>query len=66
MSNSQIMKKSYIIPSIEVSFADVEQIIAASITHIGGDSGLGMNTGETPNEGDAKEFDFFGDNIFGN
>jgi len=55
------MKKSYIIPSIEVSLAEVEQIIAASITGVGGDSGLEINTGEVPDEGDVKEFDFFGD-----
>ena len=60
------MEKKYIIPAIEVSLAEVEQIIAASITGIGGDSGLGMNTGETPDEGNVKESDFFGDDSFDN
>ena len=58
------MNKTYIIPTIEVSLAEVEQIIATSITNIGGDSGLGMNTGEVPDEGNAKEFNFFGDDTF--
>ena len=57
-------KKTYIIPMIEVSLAEAVQVIAASITNIDGDSGLGMNTGEVPSEGNAKEFDFFGDDIF--
>ena len=59
-----MVKKTYIIPAVEVSFAEAEQIIAASITNIGGDSGLEINTGETPDEGDVKEFDFFGDEAF--
>ena len=59
------MKKTYIIPATEVSFAEAEQIIAASITGIGGDSGLNINTNdEIPVEGDAKEFDFFGEEVF--
>ena len=59
-----MIKKTYIIPTIGVSLAEVEQIIAASITGIGGDSGLEINTGEIPDEGDVKEFDFFGDDAF--
>ena len=60
-----MVKKTYIIPAIEVSLAEAEQIIAASgtITGIGGDSGLGISD-EIPYEGDAKEFDFFGDDLF--
>ena len=58
------MKKTYIIPVTEVSFAEAEQIIAASITKIGGDADLGINTGEVPDEGDVKEFDFFGEEVF--
>ena len=57
------MKKTYIIPVTEVSFAEAEQIIAASITTIGGDSGLTISD-EVPDEGDAKEFDFFGEEVF--
>lgn len=58
------MKKTYIIPATKVSGAVAVQIIAASITTIGGDSGLEINTGEIPDEGDVKEFDFFGDEAF--
>ena len=49
-----MVKKTYIIPATEVSFAEVEEIIAASITNVGGDSGIGMGTGETPNTADVK------------
>ena len=59
-----MMKKTYIIPVTEVSFAEAEQIIAASITEIGGDSGLKRGEGDTPDNADAKEFDFFGEEIF--
>ena len=58
------MKKTYNIPAVEVSFAEAEQIIAASITNIGGDADLKINTGDTPEEGDVKEFDFFGEEAF--
>ena len=58
------MKKTYIIPATKASSAMPVQIIAASITTIGGDSGLEINTGEIPDEGDVKEFDFFGDEAF--
>ena len=58
------MKKAYINPAIEVSLAEVEQIIAASITKVGGDADLQIGTGETPNDADVKESGFFGDNIF--
>ena len=33
---------------------DAEEILAASVTSVGGDSGLGLGTGETPTEADAK------------
>ena len=58
------MKRTYIIPATEVSSAVAEQIIAASITTIDGDADLKINTGEIPDEGDAKEFDFFGEEAF--
>jgi len=57
------MKKTYIIPVTEVSFAEAEQIIAASIVQIGGNSGLEISD-EVPDEGDVKEFDFFGEEVF--
>ena len=52
-----MVKKSYIIPSIEVSFAEVEQIIAASVMNIDGDSNLGLGDGEIPDEADVRELD---------
>jgi len=48
------MKKSYIIPAIEISLAEVEQIIAASVKHIDGDSGLGIGEGDTPDVADVN------------
>ena len=58
------MKKKYIVPTTEVSLAEAEQVIAASITNVDGDANLPINTGEVPSEGNVKEFDFFGDDIF--
>ena len=52
-----MVKKSYIIPSIEVSFAEVEQIIAASVMNIDGDTNLGLGNGEIPDEADVRELD---------
>lgn len=60
------MKKTYIIPATEISQGIVEEMIAASITAITGDSELYINTGETPEEGDVKEFNFFGDDVLSN
>ena len=51
------MKKTYIIPATKVEAAVIEEMIAASITGIGGDSGIGLGTGETPIDADVKEFD---------
>lgn len=49
------MKKTYIIPATKVEFAVVEQMLAASIRQVGGDSGLQIGTGETPTNADVKE-----------
>ena len=49
------MKKTYIIPATKVESAVVEQMLANSITQVGGDSGLGIGTGETPTNADVKE-----------
>ena len=44
---------------------DAEQMVAASITNVGGDSGLGIGEDETPEEADIKEAgNFFGESIF--
>jgi hypothetical protein len=49
------MKKTYIIPATKVESAVVEQMIAASITNVGGDSNLPIGTGTAPDNADAKE-----------
>ena len=51
------MKKTYIIPVIEISLGVVEQMIASSITHIEGESNLPIGTGEIPTDADVKESD---------
>ena len=58
------MKKTYITPLTIVEFTQAESMMAVSITNIGGDSGIQVGTGETPEEADVKEFDFFGDKTF--
>ena len=49
------MKKTYIIPATKVEAAVIEEMIAASITGIGGDSGLNKGTGDLPVKADVKE-----------
>ena len=49
------MKKTYIIPATKVESGVVEEMIASSITNIGGESGLPIGTGETPTDADVKE-----------
>ena len=51
------MKKTYIIPAARVELADVEEMIASSITNIGGESGLQIGSGKAPDEADVKELD---------
>ena len=48
------MKKTYIIPAMMAVPFVATQVIAASITHVGGDSGLDLGDGEIPVEGDVK------------
>ena len=52
------MKKTYIIPAMIVVPFVATQVIAASITGIGGNSGLEIGDGEIPGTADIKEFDF--------
>ena len=40
-----------------------EQMIAASITGVGGNSGIGQGTGEVPTDADVKG-NFYGETIF--
>lgn len=49
------MKKTYLIPVTEISQGVAEQMIAASITNISGDSDLPIGTDEVPSEADVKE-----------
>ena len=50
-----MMKKIYIIPATKVEAAVIEEMIAASIAGVSGNSGLELGTGETPDEADVKE-----------
>ena len=50
------MKKTYIIPATRVESGVAEEMIASSITNIGGESGLPIGYGETPTDADVKGF----------
>ena len=54
-----MMKKIYIIPATKVEAAVIEEMIASSITEVGGNSGLQIGTGETPTNADTKEDSFW-------
>lgn len=59
------MKKTYIIPALSEHNVQTEMLIAASITSVGGNSGIGMGEGETPTEADVKDGgNYFGETIF--
>ena len=51
--NSIIMKKSYLQPETEVLNVNVVEMLAGSITDIGGDSGLTPANPDDPIPGDA-------------
>ena len=53
------MKKIYLIPATKVEGAVIEEMIASSITNVGGDSGLGLGEGEAPVDADTKEDSFW-------
>ena len=59
-----MMKKTYITPLTIVEFAQAETMMAVSITNVGGDSGIQLGTGDTPDEADTKEHNVFGESIF--
>ena len=48
------MKKSYLQPEVEVLNVNVIQMLANSITNIGGDSDLQPGEGDVPGEADVK------------
>ena len=54
------MKKTYIAPELYMQLIQAEQMIAASITNVGGDSGIKIGEGDTPTDADVKG-NFFGD-----
>lgn len=59
------MKKTYITPVTDICQMDAEQMVAASITSVGGNSGIEMGDDDTPTEADIKEAgNFFGESIF--
>ena len=57
------MKKTYISPELYMELIQAEQMIAASITKVEGNSGIGMGEGETPTEADTKG-NFYGDAVW--
>ncbi len=59
------MKKTYISPAIDVTIAVAEQMLAASIDNISGNSGIQQAEEEedVPDEADVKS-NFFGESIF--
>ena len=54
------MKKTYLQPDTEIQKVNVVQMLSASITGVGGGSGLGQAdpSDPIPEEGDVKEFIF--------
>jgi len=58
------MKKTYMTPALYVHHVQTETMIAASITSVGGNSGIDKGTGVIPTEADVKEGNFFGESIF--
>ena len=58
------MKKTYIIPELTVQLMHAEQMIAASITKVGGDAQIELGSGDTPTEADVKSGSFYGETIF--
>ena len=50
-------KAIYMAPAIEVEqFVEEISLMDNSIAEVGGDSGIGLGEGETPAEGDVREF----------
>ena len=57
------MKKTYISPVMDVTYLVAEQIIANSITSVGGNSGIDLGTDPPPTEADVKG-NIYGETIF--
>ena len=58
------MKKTYMTPELYLHHVQTETMIAASITGVGGNAGIGKGEGDIPIEADVKEGNFFGESIF--
>ncbi len=59
------MKKTYMTPALSEHTIQTEMLIAASITSVGGNSGIQMGNEETPTEADVKDGgNYFGETIF--
>ena len=57
------MKKNYIAPILQSMDMDVENMVAASIKTIGGDSNIGFGEGDAPDEADVND-NPFGESLF--
>ena len=51
-----IMKKDYISPEVNITYVEAYNMIAASVTNVGGDAEIGLGTDEAPGEADAKGY----------
>ena len=59
------MKKTYMTPALSEHTIQTEMLIAASITGVGGNAGIGKGTGDIPEEADVKDGgNYFGETIF--
>lgn len=58
------MKKTYMTPALSEQHIMVEMLIAASITGVGGNSGIQMGGEDIPDEADVKDGYDFGESIF--
>ena len=57
------MKKNYIVPSLQPMDMGVENMLAGSITNVGGNAGITPGDGEVPTEANVNA-NPFGDSIF--
>ena len=57
------MKKNYIVPSLQPMDMGVENMLAGSVTNVGGNSGITLGEGEAPTTADVNA-NPFGDSIF--
>ena len=54
MKKKEIMKKEYMAPAIRINDAELGDLLQASITQVGGNSGIGLGDGDAPAEADAR------------